>query len=672
MRHNLSFGSFENSKALLNEGYTVFNGTRSLIKNKKDNMKYYIYSKETGEKIIFDEYEPMTILQTLVLEDSFVTKEGKRKNERIVFFVDTKCRLSFVKTHQDNMKLSRILDKVEKTPFYRSIVFLLFFHFLFFGVMRVRNQTFNSAYLSLGYDKALNYKLHFLFPKWIREKYALRTNKLALLVHAYWAWIPMKDIYAYYLETSNINIPVFIKLSQDDYSLWYFLRSDSRHVYSRNHYIWNTRSFRLRKNNSELFIRKSITGQYVIVVTNIMSKSIVLKEKLAKLYVNLFVSNKEKYDVYFEKFSAGASESAFEVFKYAYTRKDDCVYVLDKDHPEYRVLKQKYGKKLVAKNSFIAFYHIFTAKSFQSSDLVSHIQRRLYDNDSLIKEKILDVDKKVMLQHGVCMCTNIFERGYFNRKVPIAPDYILVNSQFEKSLFTEHTGYTDEEIMVTGLPNLDLYVKEKENQKKEITFMLTWRPWDLTGSIEPGSYLDRYFSFIELVKNNEFYKGIKVNVVLHPKSKLILQEQFPEVFEKYHTYFYEGDIKEALLRSKVLISDYSSVVFYAFAGGTNVILYWEDKELAEQEYGAPNILQKDIAFGDIVGAFDQLHSHIVKNYQNPQSVDHQSKYGQLMECIDGTNTKNTYEYIQNIIMKEEASGKQLDIAKEETLDKRTA
>ncbi|MDQ7862010.1 CDP-glycerol glycerophosphotransferase family protein [Peribacillus frigoritolerans] len=50
--------------------------------------------------------------------------------------------------------------------------------------------------------------------------------------------------------------------------------------------------------------------------------------------------------------------------------------------------------------------------------------------------------------------------------MPIAPDYMLVNSNFEKNLFLKNTGYTDKELMVTGLPNIDLYVKEQQNEKK--------------------------------------------------------------------------------------------------------------------------------------------------------------------------------------------------------------
>lgn len=645
LKQETVYGHLENGNPVLADDYCLFNGTKSISKKRKYNMKYFVYSQKTNNTVTLSGYEPMTILQTIT------SKKGNVK-ERIIFFVDTNCKLSFVKTNQKNLQIDKTLDKIEKSPFFKSLVFLLFFHFLFVGVMRSRNYSFKDVYLSFGYDKSINFKVHFLFPVKIREKFAMKTGKISIFIHTYWSFIPMKEIYKHYVTTSEINTPIFIKLSHADHDYWYNFKSDSKHKYNKNHYLYNTRSYRLGQMNSELFIRKSITGQYVIVLTSIMSKSIIIKERFAYL-ISLFSINKKKYDIYFEKFSAGASESAFELFKYAFKMGDSCVYILEKGHPEFKNLKQQYGKALVGKNSFLAFYHIFLARSFQSSDLVGHIQRRLYDNDYLIKKKVLSTDKKIMLQHGPCMATNIFERGYFNRKVPIAPDYMLVNSNYEKNLFLKNTGYTDKELMVTGLPNIDLYVKEQQNEKNQITFMLTWRPWDLTGSIEVGSYLDRYFSFLELIRKEKFYKDKKINVILHPKSRIILQEQFPDIYDKYEESFYVGDIKDALLNSKVVISDYSSITFYAFAGGSNVIFYWEDKALAEVEYGAPNILQKEIAFGGIVERFKDLHSEIVYNYNNPQSPFHIAQFSKLMECTSGRNTENTYDYIQNIIFQNE-------------------
>ncbi len=639
----ISFGFVKGNIPYLSDEYSSFNGTRSLIAKKKQNTKYHVYRRNTNEKVILTQYKPMTIIQTLPYT-------YKNTHEKIVLFVDTNHRLSYVRIKKPTDRdITSIIDKIEKTPFVRSMAYLFFSMIFFLGVLRVRNYSYQDAYLSFGYDKSINKKIHFLFPKQIRERFALRTNKLSLLVHSYWCMIPAKEIYHGYLTNSDINIPIFVRLSQGRLNFWYPLKSDSRHVYNKAHYIFSTRSMQVRKTYNELFVRKSITGQYVIVITSLMSKWIHLIERTAHV-MSRFSKSKEIYDIYFEKFSQGASESGFELFKYAFEKNKNAVYILDKDYHKFKELKEIYGKNLAAKNSFLAFYYIFLARSFQSSDLVSHIQRRLYDNDRLIKAKILSCDKKIMLQHGVCLCTNIFERGYFNKKVPITPDYLLVNSAYERDLFIQNTEYRDHELMLTGLPNLDLYVKEKNTPKEEITFLLTWRPWDMTGKIEKGSYLDRYSSFIQLIQTHPFYSNKKVNMIFHPKARIILEEQFPELYERLSPYMYLGDMKEALLKSKVVISDYSSIIYYAFAGGSNIILYWEDKAYAESQYGSRNILQEEIAFGDIVYEFNHLHSCIEKNYASSQPVKYVNQYSLLVSETSGLNTKNTYDYIEAYIL----------------------
>ena len=481
----------------------------------------------------------------------------------------------------------------------------------------------------------------------------MNTNKIFLPIHFFWCKIPYKSLYSQYLENSEVNIPVFIKVINENYNYYYNLKNRTKDKYTKDkkHYIFNSFSHRIKKTDNEMFVRKSITGQFVIVITSSLRKIIPFIEMIAYI-CSLLSKNKEKYNIYFEKFSEGASESAFELFKYAVEKDVNAIYILDRSNERYQSLKALYPTQVFAKNSFGAFYRIFLANSFISSDLISHIQRRLYDNDTLIKRKILSNKNKIFLQHGVCLATNVFERGYYNTKVPIAPDYIIVNSKFEKKMFLKYTNYKNEQLIKTGLPNLDLYVKSRKQIKKdEITFLLTWRPWDLTGKIEKGSYLGRYFQFINLINKNDFYKDKKINIILHPKSRIILQEQFSDIYEENKKYFYDGDIKDALLKTKLLISDYSSVTYYGFAGGSNIIFYWEDKEQAEKEYGSPNILQKEIAFGDIVYKFEQLHETIVDNYSSEQKKQYKNRYKNLVECQSGNNTRSTYEYIENHIFK---------------------
>src|SRR5699024_10454761 len=164
-----------------------------------------------------------------------------------------------------------------------------------------------------------------------------------------------------------------------------------------------------------------------------------------------------------EKFAMNAGESAFELFKKSKEEKDNLSkYILNKNNVDFDKLQNQFGKNnILAHNSFKSFYVIFKARSFVSSDLVTHLQRRLYDNSQILKKKILSNNKKVFLQHGPSLATNVFERGYFNKKVPICPNYIVTNSSLESQYFMKYPKFNKNELIELGIPNLDLYVKER-------------------------------------------------------------------------------------------------------------------------------------------------------------------------------------------------------------------
>ncbi|MEI5909705.1 CDP-glycerol glycerophosphotransferase family protein [Bacillus spongiae] len=627
---------------MLKQGFSDFSGKRN-ISNKKYNKKYLLYT-DHGESVArAHHYESMEVIQVVPFKN----------DSQIIFYSDSLGRVSFVLSKVDpSISPFEIADKVEKKPMTKTKAFMFFSFVLFIGILRFRNNdSVNPPEISVGVKKTNNYNIRFLFPRKIRNKFSMNTNKLALFIHSYYAIVPLRDIYRHYLNTSDINVPIFVKVLNKSSYYFYNFQAETKSKFNRKNYLYNTKSTRVKGSDNEMYLRKSITGQFVIVVTSRLSNVIVFKEWVAYLST-LLVRKKDKYDLFFEKFSLGASESAFELFKYNMSTKSSkrCVYILDKESPDYEDLKRKYPNNLFAKNSIKAFYHMFLARSFVSSDLVSHIQRRLYDNDQLLKKKILNNKHKIFLQHGPSLATNVFDRGYYNKKIPIAPDYIIVNSQFERDIFLENSSYKKNELIVSGQPNIDLYVKSKNENKDEITFLLTWRPWDLTGSSDnKNSYISRYFQFIDTIKSNKFYEDKKINIILHPKAKLILQEQFADFYSNNEKYFYSGDIKSALLKSKVLISDYSSVTYMAFSGGTNIVFYWEDKELCEKEYGSPNILQENIAFGDISYNFSDLDKEIRKNYMSGQRNEHIKTYSRLVECTDGNNTHNTLEHLSSII-----------------------
>lgn len=613
------------------------------VVNKKSRLpfkKYYIYDNGS----ILRTSNPEKTIK--VLE---IINNPKIEGTNVVVYIDPHERVSFMiaKPHKV-LPLEKVLEKAESNPPHRIFVFSFKKSIYILGIIRFRYANMKEVNLSVGYDKSLNYKFNYLFSKNIRKKFSEYTNKLFLPFHFGFSKIPFKDLLLKYDNSSEINNPLYIKsVTENNLNYYYQLKQKGFDKYNKQHYIYSTKRQTIIKKGISLFLRKSITGQLVIVMTDYLEPLIPIKEKIGKFLS--FFTNKKK-DVYFEKFSKGASESAYEVFKYAIKNNDEkAVFILDKNSYNYNNLIERFGKdKILAHNSIKSFKYIFKADRIISSDLPTHMFRSLYDNSKLLKKKILNNNKKIFLQHGVSLATNVFERGYYNPKVPIAPDYIVTNSKLETNLFKQYTGYKIEQLIETGTPNLDLYVNNK-NDQYSISFILTWRPWDLTGDINKNSYLDRYLQFIKLLDENVFFKDKKINVILHPKAKEILEEQFPETFKSIEPYLYLTDIKDALLKSKVVITDYSSICFYAFAGGSNIIFFWGDKQYAEKQYGSQNILQSKNVFGDIVYSMNNEFVNIIKdNYNKTQPQEYITNFSKMVEFTQGNNTKNIYKKIKDI------------------------
>lgn len=630
---------------VLNNGFTDFNeGTVTNGKRKLLFKKFYIYKDSKIYKLDKKTNENIEILETY---DNSIRSEGTI----VVIYLDPRNRLSYIIIKEYHPKLSKeeVIEKAESNPPQKLNIKSLLNNFYIYGVIRFRYANMKRVHVALGYDKSLSYEYKYIFPDNIRKRYSEVTNKLALLIHFGYVKIPKSELLEKYIESSEINLPAYIKsTNKDNLNYYYPLKFKFRDKFNKKNYIYSSRSFKLNK-NIEFFVRKSITGQIVLVMTDYLPKAVKIKEKIARVFSLL--GKKDKYDIYFEKFAKNASESAFELFKKSKEENDSSSkYILDKENTDFHKLQKKYGKtNVLAHNSFISFYYILKGKRFISSDLISHLQRRLYDNSKIFKKKVLTNNKKVFLQHGPSLATNVFERGYFNKRVPICPDFIVTNSKIESSYFKKYPKFNDDELIEKGIPNLDLYANSKDELKEQITFMLTWRPWDITGKIERNSYIDRYLQFLKIVENDPFYNNKTINITLHPKARLMIENQFPETYNQIKSYIYEGDIKDALIKSKVVITDYSSICFYAFGGGSNIIYFWGDKEYAEQEYGAPNILQDYNRFGDVVYDINEkLDVFIKENYNQNQNQKYVNSYKNMIEHSDGNNTENVYNEIKKI------------------------
>lgn len=140
--------------------------------------------------------------------------------------------------------------------------------------------------------------------------------------------------------------------------------------------------------NNTLILRNNLGGN--ITLTSIpASKEYKINNKI-KIRVARLLNKftfKKKINLFFEKKSERAEESAIRVFEEALkSSKKDNYFILDKNASYFKELKKKYGKYLVKKYSLKHYHLIYKSSHFISSELPNHlVNDRLYI-DSLRKK----------------------------------------------------------------------------------------------------------------------------------------------------------------------------------------------------------------------------------------------------------------------------------------------
>ncbi|GMA46928.1 hypothetical protein GCM10025854_11780 [Tetragenococcus muriaticus] len=375
-----------------------------------------------------------------------------------------------------------------------------------------------------------------------------------------------------------------------------------------------------------------------------------LKENLAYLFVQLFYKNFSKREIWlaFEKLAVSAHDSGYYFFDYVYKNKkhDDFYYIIQKDSPELKNLADK-KDKVVYFMSFKYFVYMFAAKLLVSSDT----KRNSY-NLKLKKSKLAKVltnKNLVYLQHGVNGLKRVPDfhknRGVF--------DLVIAPSEFEKQMITEKWGYDETEVAVTGLARWDgLVDKTDEVSYRQIFLMPTWRTW--MDSMDREQFVEsEYFQkYNELLSSERLHKlleeyNVKIKFFLHPKFRDyidLFDSKSPNI-EKFG--FLETSIDEMIMKSSLMISDYSSVIWEMFYLKKPCVFFHFDKNKYLEYEGSYMNFDTDL-FGDVAYKTSDLIDIIEGYIQN--GFKEKNKYAKMRNdyftFMDKHNSERIYEAIE--------------------------
>ena len=363
---------------------------------------------------------------------------------------------------------------------------------------------------------------------------------------------------------------------------------------------------------------------------------------IGKIYSKL---RKKPVNLYYEKYSAKVEEGTYDLFLLAKTSKTSKNYfVIEESSSDYETIKNE--TNIVRKHSLKAYWLIYSCNSFISTEAPLHLNV-LQSNNRHFRLACLNKNF-IFLQHGITYLKYHGANSTYGKNKEGEPTYIVVDSLKEKDVVKNMLNLSDESIINTGLPifsKID-YNHINDKSKDIVTIMLTWKPYEeYLSDYEQSDYHANVTKIVEVLSKYVSKKNILI--VPHPKIKYRLLKT------NLKDQICDLAVSEVLSKSKLLITDYSSVVYNSFYQGGAVVFYQPDLELYERKNG-PLIPCDHEYIGYRTYDIKELDKVLKQGIKNKhidltkfRTKEHIRRYSKINEFTDGKNIERLFNDLKN-------------------------
>ncbi len=225
-------------------------------------------------------------------------------------------------------------------------------------------------------------------------------------------------------------------------------------------------------------------------------------------------------------------------------------------------------------------------------------------------------------------------------------DYVLCNSEYWKEPYSEAFNVKKEQVIVTGMPNLDELCDKEKLQAMQDKMVKKY----------PQLLNKKVVLYAPTFRGNIYTKFTKVDIDLVKLSEL-LGEQYYIIYKlhplmitqdfKENDHMINGnyeDLHELFAISDCLISDYSSIIFEYCLLNKDIYYYVPDYEEYGKNIGYYIDFEKDMNKAMCINE-QQLSQKIL------QSIDsnHELLKNKYMKYQDGNNLARTIKFIEKIM-----------------------
>lgn len=356
----------------------------------------------------------------------------------------------------------------------------------------------------------------------------------------------------------------------------------------------------------------------------------------------IYNRNREVYLV--SERGTDARDNGYHFFKYLRSQHPEieAYYVIDKKSPDFEKV-ERLGKTLQWKSMHHRF--VFIGAKYKISTHIMGFSPNI-DFYSKLNEVFPLVGKKIFLQHGIIKddLPQLYqEKTKLDMFVCGAkPEYDFIRSEFH---------YKNGEVKYTGLARYDaLNEYSTENQ---ILIMPTWRMYlnnQTDEEIEQSVYVKAWNDILSDGRLIEKLKERNLTLFFYPHYEM---QKHISLFKSSSEHvviadFASYDVQDLLKKSKLLITDYSSV-FFDFAYMLKPCIYYQFdlKEFMEHHYRRGYFNAEKDGFGRVVSDPESLIEEIIKIINRNYEIEGQYRENicRFFQKHDTNNCQRIFEEI---------------------------
>jgi len=339
-----------------------------------------------------------------------------------------------------------------------------------------------------------------------------------------------------------------------------------------------------------------------------------------------------------------AQDNTYHLFKYIKDNKKNvnAKYVITKDSKDLANIKL-YGD-IVWFNSIIHTLYLLTCKFTVNS---------YAERPNMYTKEYIDIvkyypefikNKKVFLQHGVIGVSRV---NHVLHKNKVDYDYFIVSSEFEKKHIVKEFGYSEDEVIITGLARWDNL--NNNAKKNKILLMPTWRSWIKSEEeLLDSNYFKTYLKFIssENLHNILEVNGYELTFYPHYQTQKLLNK-LNYNFHKNIKVISQGEknVQDLINENYILITDYSTVAFdFAYSNKPIIFYQFDYEDFFSKHYNEGIISKKYNNISNVVEGEDEL-LYCLKN------INKVKKYNKIEQYIEVSSNIEICKKVYNILSK---------------------